>query len=296
MRSNSRTSVTSSKKRGASRVSTPRGLGRSISTIPAIRPGRGLITTTRDERNTASEIECVTKTTVERETLPDREQLEVEALARHLVECAERLVHQQKRGLERESARDRRTLLHAAGELPGMVVAEALELDEVEHLRHARPAPLLLPAEHLERQRDVLRDRAPVEEHCVLEHDPVVAVDARLLRRLAVDGHRSRRRLDQVADHAQQRRLAAARRADQRDELARLQLEIDVLECGDVSLRERLRHALDRDDRLRRSAHVVVSGARRTTIFSASTTRTKKKIPTSAATMFVAQSSCGSSE
>ena len=64
-RSNSRTSVTSSKKRGASRVSTPRGLGRSISTIPAIRPGRGLITTTRDERNTASEIECVTKTTVE---------------------------------------------------------------------------------------------------------------------------------------------------------------------------------------------------------------------------------------
>ena len=33
--------------------------------MPATRPGRGLITTTRVERNTASEIECVTKTTVD---------------------------------------------------------------------------------------------------------------------------------------------------------------------------------------------------------------------------------------
>ena len=44
-----------------------------------------------------------------------------------------------------------------------------------------------VPAEHLERQRDVLRDRAPVEEHGVLEDDPVVAVEPRLLRGLAVD-------------------------------------------------------------------------------------------------------------
>ena len=36
------------------------------------------------------------------------------------------------------------------------------------------------------------------------------------------------RRLDEVADHAQQRRLAAARRADQRDELARVDVEVDA--------------------------------------------------------------------
>ena len=39
------------------RVSKVRGYGRSMSTAPAILPGRGLITTTRPERNTASEIE-----------------------------------------------------------------------------------------------------------------------------------------------------------------------------------------------------------------------------------------------
>ena len=33
--------------------------------MPATRPGRADMTTTRVERNTASEIECVTKTTVE---------------------------------------------------------------------------------------------------------------------------------------------------------------------------------------------------------------------------------------
>src|SRR6266511_1829674 len=61
----SRTSVTSSKNRGSSRVSAVRGCGRSTSTIPVIRPGRADITATRVERNTASWIECVTKITVE---------------------------------------------------------------------------------------------------------------------------------------------------------------------------------------------------------------------------------------
>ena len=43
-------------------------------------------------------------------------------------------------------------------------------------------APRAVPAEQLERQRDVLRDRAPVEEHGVLEDDPVVVVEPRLVR------------------------------------------------------------------------------------------------------------------
>ena len=48
------------------RLGRPRGCGRSISTMSAIRPGRGDITTTRVERKTASAIECVTKTTSSR--------------------------------------------------------------------------------------------------------------------------------------------------------------------------------------------------------------------------------------
>ena len=45
------------------------------------------------------------------------------------VERAERLVHQQHRGLVREHAGDRDALLHAAGELAGVLVGEAGEAD-----------------------------------------------------------------------------------------------------------------------------------------------------------------------
>ena len=174
----SRTSVTSSKKRGSSRVSTPRGCGRSIGTTPAIRPGRGDITTTRVERKTASEIECVTKIDGRPRLGPDPEQLEVEALARHLVERPERLVHQQQRRRERERAGDRDALLHAAGELPRVVASRSPSA------RRARPSRrpcafrfAAVPLQQLERQGDVLRDRAPVVQHRRLEDDPVVAVE-----------------------------------------------------------------------------------------------------------------------
>ena len=55
-------------------------------------------------------------------------------------------------------------------------------------------------------------DRPPVEQDRRLEDHPVVAVEARLVRRLAVDDDRPVRRRRQVADDPQQRRLAAARR------------------------------------------------------------------------------------
>ena len=61
----SRTAVTSSKKCVSSRVSPPRGCGRSTSITSTIRPGRADMTTTRVERKTASAIECVTKTIVD---------------------------------------------------------------------------------------------------------------------------------------------------------------------------------------------------------------------------------------
>ena len=62
----------------------------------AIRPGRGDITTTRSDRNTASGIEWVTNTTVGAGLGADADQLGLHVLAGHLVEGAERLVHQQQ--------------------------------------------------------------------------------------------------------------------------------------------------------------------------------------------------------
>ena len=63
--SSSRTSVTSSKKRGLLAGVVRARLWQVDVDEPAIRPGRGLITITRVDRNTASEIECVTNTTVD---------------------------------------------------------------------------------------------------------------------------------------------------------------------------------------------------------------------------------------
>ena len=69
--------------------------------------------------------------------LPDPEQLEVEPVARHLVEGAERLVHQDQGRVERERPGDRDTLLHPAGELPRVVALEPGQLDELEQLLDA---------------------------------------------------------------------------------------------------------------------------------------------------------------
>ena len=133
-RSSSRTCVTSSKNRGSSRVSTVRGEGRSMSTVPAIRPGRGLITTTRVERKTASEIEWVTKTTVDASCCQIASSSRFRR-SRVISSSAPNGSSISSSAGSNASARAiADTLLHAARELPRMVVAEVLQLDELEHL------------------------------------------------------------------------------------------------------------------------------------------------------------------
>jgi hypothetical protein len=48
------------------------------------------------------------------------------------IERTERLVHQEELGLHQQAARDTDALLHAAGELVGIVVLEAVETDQVD--------------------------------------------------------------------------------------------------------------------------------------------------------------------
>ena len=94
----------------------------------------------RVDRNTASGIECVTNSAVLPVFVPQPQQLLIEHVAHDLVERAERLVHQQQVGIERQRARDRGALLHAARQLPGKLVAEAGEVDEFEPALDARLA------------------------------------------------------------------------------------------------------------------------------------------------------------
>src|SRR5262249_19467056 len=153
-------------------------------------------------------------------------------------------------------------LLHAAGELRGIVVPELLETDEGEE--RARPiAPLRLRTTgQLEGQSHVLRHRSPLVEDRRLEHDAVVAVETRLTRRLAVHTHRARRGLDQVPHDAQERGFPASQRADDRDELPGVDRQRHLAErLGEAGVaRERSADTSGLDDH---RAHQIAGAAAR---------------------------------
>ena len=81
----------------------------------------------RDDRISASSIECVMNTMVLRLCSWMLQQLFLHHLARHRVERGERLVHQQDFGVGGEQARDRDALLHAARQLGRIVVLESAQ-------------------------------------------------------------------------------------------------------------------------------------------------------------------------
>src|SRR3984893_583809 len=80
--------------------------------------------------------------------VPDPLQLEVHLLARHRVQRAERLVHQQEARLEQQGPADRDPLLHAAGQLARVVVRESLEADQADPIP-GHPLTLLAGARRL---------------------------------------------------------------------------------------------------------------------------------------------------
>ena len=140
----------------------------------------------------------------------DPQQLGLHVFAGHLVERAERLIHQQQRWMRRQCTGDRHALLHAARQLPGQVRSEVGELDELQHLVGALATLRLAPALQFQRQLDVPADGSPLEQPRLLERHPVVLVESGLVGRLAVHQHGARGGLDQVRDQAQQGRLATA--------------------------------------------------------------------------------------
>ena len=72
---------------------------------------------------------------------PDLQQLLLHRFAGLRVERCERLVHQQDLRVHDQRAREIDALLHAAGELVGIMVLEAGEADHVDEMRRARPSP-----------------------------------------------------------------------------------------------------------------------------------------------------------
>ena len=192
---------------------------RSTSTISFTTVGACDRTTIRSDRYTDSSMSWVTKSIV----IPPPLHLEDEIL--ELAAClgvdgGEGLVHQQDRGLVGEGAGDRDALLHAARELPRVAVDETRQPDGLERALDER-GPLLL-GELLvpERKQDVVANRHPGHQRAVV----VLEDDRHLLRwlrdRAAVDDHPAGCRPEEPRDALEERRLAAARGADDADELA----------------------------------------------------------------------------
>ncbi len=164
---------------------------------------------------------------------PDAEQLALEVLPRHLVECAERLVHQEQLGAAGQGAGDGDALLHAAGELPGEPAGDVAEADEVQHGLGLPPALRPGHAADLEREFDIAPDGAPVQQAGLLEDEAVVPREARLARAPAADGDGARGGGGEVGDDPQQGALAAAAGAEQGDERAGAHVEPDPFQGGD---------------------------------------------------------------
>ena len=174
-----------------------------------------------------------------------------------LVERAERLVHQEDLGVDRQRASDRHALLHPARQLARVLVGEAGEPERAEQLAGDPATARRRHALELEAELDVLQRGPPRKEASVLEHGRD-APGIRPRHRLAVDQEAPLIGRHETTQHAEQRGLAAPGRADERAELAFTDRERDVMErfhrarAGGIALGD----GLDGDQRAARGGHV----------------------------------------
>ncbi len=151
------------------------------------------------------------------------------------VEVGERLVEEEHGRLAHDGAADGHALALPAGELLRLAVQHRLQPEDGGGLAHAPVDLGLRVLAHLEPEGEVLVDRHVRVERVALEHHRDVA----LLRREVVDdtvadGERPARDRLQPGDHPQQRALAAARRADEHEELPVLDGERGALDGLDA--------------------------------------------------------------
>ncbi len=180
----------------------------------------------------------------------DALELDLQLAAQAQVERAERLVEQQRLRAVDERAGERDALLLAAGELAGLALLEAGELRELEHLGDAPLGLVLGDLRALEAEGDVALDVEVGEERVGLEDRVDVALERRHVGDvLAGEVDAALGRVLEPADHPQRRRLAAARRAEQREERALRDLEVERVDGDHVA--EALGHAVERDVRAR---------------------------------------------
>ena len=163
-------------------------------------------------------------------------QLVSELHAQLCVEVGQRLVHADNRGARDEGARDGHALLLAAGEL-GDCLLELLvgKVDLLRDLAHLAVDLVLLQLLDLQSEGDVVVHRHSREEGVALEDDADVAVlDGDMGDVAVLDHNRAGDGLDEAGDGAQRGRLAAAGGAEEGEELALLDVDVDIVQRGEV--------------------------------------------------------------
>src|SRR5258705_11967468 len=203
--------------------------------------------------------------------------LDVEALedAHHLdarlrVEIAGRLVGEQQRRVVSQRLSVADTLVLAAGALIGMVAKPVAEAYGLRRVGRALPP---LRGGHLarveQRELDVLDRGCAREQVEPLEHEADLRVAhvrevARRERRhvVPVQEVASGGRPIEAAEQMHERRLAGARRASERDELARRDIQRDAAQRLHLQLAEvvAFRQVTNRDDRVHRPAPPAAPG------------------------------------
>src|SRR5215213_4983843 len=148
------------------------------------------------------------------------------------VESTEWLVHQQDLGLRDQGAHQRDALAHAARQGSRERLGEGSEAYLIQRLGHAGSALTCWHAGDLEPVADIGLDRAPWEDRVPLEHVADLAPYLALFHRLAVDEDVAAGPGDQPGDHVQDGALAAARRTQERDELAAPNVEGHLIDGG----------------------------------------------------------------
>src|SRR5262245_18120073 len=191
--------------------------------------------------------------------LPDPDEVRPQLEAGNIVESPEWLVHVDDLGTGSQGAGDLHSLPHPAGKLARV---GPLETDQAHHLDIALDDRLLFrPRQPMQTEPDVVLDRQPGENSALLKD-----VDPSRVRsgnRLALDQKVAPRGPHEAGDEVQECRLAAPRRANDADEGAAVDLQVDPLQDVDRSLRitarERDPDVAYEDDRQRGSVGVSLN-------------------------------------
>jgi hypothetical protein len=151
----------------------------------------------------------------------DLAQLDLHLLAQLGVKVGQRLVQQQDARAYHQRAGQRHALLLAARHAPGIAVGEGAEPHQVEGFPDPPVAFGPGNALHLQAEGDVLGGRHVREQSVALEHDAEAAAVRPDRQQIpALQARRAGGRIDEAGDHLQRSGLAAARRPEQRHQLA----------------------------------------------------------------------------